>query len=236
VVQACAGMPVANAGIDGDEPPVFAWPLLLCEALLALGSTEAADECLERFLTVTPSAARPLTTAVGTKVRAMVEAARGRAGAAEAAFAEAAEILDGSELVFEQARLADARGRFRVRIGDIRTGADHFDEAVRLYDLLGAVRFGDDARQVRDLLRGTISSGSADTPRLTAKEVAVVTLVAAGRSNREISDELFVTVKTVEYHLGNVFAKVGVRSRTELAAWWHAGHPTTGAAPALRRG
>ena len=50
-------------------------------------------------------------------------------------------------------------------------------------------------------------------------------LVAAGRTNREVAAELIVSPKTVEYHLGHVFAKVGVRSRTELAARLAAGTP-----------
>ena len=43
-------------------------------------------------------------------------------------------------------------------------------------------------------------------------------LVATGRTNREVAAELIVSPKTVEYHLAHVYAKVGVRSRTELAA------------------
>jgi len=225
VVQACSSMPVATPGTDGDEPPSHAWPLLLCEALLAYGSVDAAEECLERFVDVTPAAARPLTLAVATKVRAQVADANGDDDAAREAFAAAASVLDGSPVPFERARLAEARGRFHLKAGDRAEAAAHLDEAVRLYDLLGAVRFGDAARLTRDELHGTTTKATSGTLRLTPKEVAVVTLVAVGRSNREISTELFVTVKTVEYHLGNVFAKVGVRSRTELAAWWHAGHP-----------
>jgi DNA-binding CsgD family transcriptional regulator len=52
---------------------------------------------------------------------------------------------------------------------------------------------------------------------LTPAEVAVARLVADGRTNREVARELVVSVKTVETHLGRVFAKLGVRSRTELA-------------------
>ncbi len=52
---------------------------------------------------------------------------------------------------------------------------------------------------------------------LTAREREVAALVADGLSNREISDRLFVTEKTVETHLASIFAKLGVRSRTEVA-------------------
>ena len=56
----------------------------------------------------------------------------------------------------------------------------------------------------------------ADT--LTPQEEAVTQLVARGLSNREVAAELFVAEKTVQYHLTRVYAKLGVRSRTELAA------------------
>ena len=52
---------------------------------------------------------------------------------------------------------------------------------------------------------------------LTGAEVRVAVAVADGLSNRETAARLFVSVKTIEFHLGNVFRKLGVRNRTELA-------------------
>ena len=57
-------------------------------------------------------------------------------------------------------------------------------------------------------------SGAED---LTASERRVAELAAAGRSNREIAQELFVTPKTVENHLGRVYLKLGVKGRRELS-------------------
>ena len=58
------------------------------------------------------------------------------------------------------------------------------------------------------------------TPRLTRREREVAALVATARSNREIAAELYVNTKTIEFHLANLFSKLGVRNRTALAAWW----------------
>jgi DNA-binding NarL/FixJ family response regulator len=53
---------------------------------------------------------------------------------------------------------------------------------------------------------------------LTPQEQAVTALVARGMSNREVAAELFISAKTVQYHLTRVYAKLGLRSRAELAA------------------
>ena len=51
---------------------------------------------------------------------------------------------------------------------------------------------------------------------LTTSELAVARLVCTGRSNREVAAELYVSVKAVEFHLGHVFDKIGIRSRKDL--------------------
>ena len=61
--------------------------------------------------------------------------------------------------------------------------------------------------------------GSRDSVQLTPQEEAVTALVARGLTNREVAAELFVSPKTVQYHLTRVYAKLGVRSRAELAAF-----------------
>lgn len=60
------------------------------------------------------------------------------------------------------------------------------------------------------------------TSPLTAREAEVLALVAAGAGNREVATRLFISEKTVDRHLANVYLKIGVGSRTAAAAWWHA--------------
>ncbi len=57
-----------------------------------------------------------------------------------------------------------------------------------------------------------------DAAELTPQEEAVTSLVARGLSNREVAAELFISPKTVQYHLTRIYAKLGLRSRAELAA------------------
>ena len=72
---------------------------------------------------------------------------------------------------------------------------------------------------------GGLKSGDAvsirnhtDVSALTPQERAVATLVASGHTNKEVAGELFLSVNTVQYHLTRVYAKFGIRSRSELAA------------------
>jgi DNA-binding NarL/FixJ family response regulator len=63
-----------------------------------------------------------------------------------------------------------------------------------------------------------VSRTGPDRVGLTSQELVVSRLAAQGRSNREIADELVVSIKTIEYHLRNAFAKLDVTSRRQLAA------------------
>src|SRR5262249_9763959 len=65
---------------------------------------------------------------------------------------------------------------------------------------------------------GTTGSQAAGSFGLTAREIEVLRLVAAGRSNRDIAAELFISTKTASVHVSNILAKLNVTSRTEAAA------------------
>jgi DNA-binding NarL/FixJ family response regulator len=98
----------------------------------------------------------------------------------------------------------------------------YLDEALRLQSAAGAER---DAARVRRLLRahgaqrapGRPDPAAAQWPELTASEFAVVRLVTQGASDREVAQRLYISVHTVNSHLRHVFAKLGIRSRVELA-------------------
>ena len=98
----------------------------------------------------------------------------------------------------------------------------YLDEALRLQSAAGAER---DAARVRRLLRdsgaqragGRPDPAAAHWPELTASELAVVRLVIRGATDREVAQRLYISAHTVNSHLRHVFAKLGIRSRVELA-------------------
>ena len=92
------------------------------------------------------------------------------------------------------------------------------EQALGTYERLGMERY---ARDVRILLAAPrpAAPDTAYPGRLTPREVDVVRLIAAGRSNREIAAALVLSERTVERHIANAYRKLGVSSRVDAAAW-----------------
>jgi DNA-binding CsgD family transcriptional regulator len=115
-----------------------------------------------------------------------------------------------------RARLAD--GRALAAAGDRAEAVEALLEAEEAFAAFGAQRRRDEAvRELRRLghrvrARPTTSSDGA----LTAREREIAELVGAGRTNREVAAQLVLSERTIEAHLRNVYAKLGVRSRVEL--------------------
>jgi DNA-binding NarL/FixJ family response regulator len=95
--------------------------------------------------------------------------------------------------------------------GDEDGAGRSLERAAAIFDKLGAAL---DARQTRDL-----TSSSPRPGGLTAREAEVLSLVASGRTNRDIAGDLYLSERTVARHLSNIFTKIGVTSRTGAAAF-----------------
>ena len=87
-------------------------------------------------------------------------------------------------------------------------------QALEIFEALGAVACAERARA--ELAR--IGGRAASSVDLTPTEARVAELVAAGSTNKEVADALFVSVHTVEANLKRIYRKLGIRSRTELAS------------------
>ena len=121
-------------------------------------------------------------------------------------------------LPFELARTELCYGE-RLRRARRRADArPHLDLALRTFTELGALSWAASAQRELAATQGRRRGRGAEAlDRLTDHERRVASLVQRGARNREIAHALFVSERTVEYHLTNIYDKLKVRSRTELA-------------------
>ncbi|MHA6782109.1 AAA family ATPase [Pseudonocardia saturnea] len=200
-----------------DEPGFWLWQDLYADALVAAGRAEEADAFLGPHEELARLRGRRSTVGRLARARGRVEAAVGRPEGAQAAFEQALAATDGLEVPFERARIELAAGQFLRRAGKRRRAADLLVTAQQRFTALGARPFVE--RCGAELAASGLRPGvgpDRDRAGLTAQELVVARLAAAGRSNREVADELVVSIKTVEYHLRNAFQKLDVTSRKQL--------------------
>jgi DNA-binding NarL/FixJ family response regulator len=91
--------------------------------------------------------------------------------------------------------------------------------ALEGFERLEAVRHADAAGALLRSLGAPVRTGPKGVGALTKRELEVLQLIGAGLSNPEIGDRLYITRKTVETHVGNLLAKLGLRNRAEAAAF-----------------
>jgi DNA-binding CsgD family transcriptional regulator len=183
------------------------------EALAALGRLDAATELLDWYEACAGATDRRSALATSRRCRGLLADARGDHAAAAAAIEEALALHAPVRFPLDRARTLVALGRVHRRAQRRRAARDALDQAVLEFDRLGAALWAQRARE--ELAR--IGGRRGERDELTATERRVAELVGRGLSNREAAGELFLSTKTVEFHLRNIYRKLGVRSRTELA-------------------
>ena len=155
---------------------------------------------------------------------ALAAAAYGRAlladgDAAEADFEKAVEHTDATGRRFERARIHLGYGEWLRRARRRVHARPHLRAALEVFDELGAARWA--ARATAELRASGETARRRDVSTatdLTAQERQVAALVRQGLANRDVAAQLFVSPRTVDFHLRNVFAKLQVSSRAELTA------------------
>jgi len=235
---------VRSAGASGavDEPDGFwPWPSLYVDASISLGHLDDAAGALERFEALVVARRSALGAATAARLRGALQSARGRQddADADAAFRHAIALASKLPSPFELALARLAYGAFLRRSGKRTAAVVELRGAQDLFTRLGARPWSDECG------REIAASGLAPRKRrrsqetaLTPQESSVARLVAQGKSNRDVASELVVSVNTIEYHLKNIFAKLGIRSRSQLVLRLAAqppGEQPPGPAGSLRR-
>jgi DNA-binding NarL/FixJ family response regulator len=186
------------------------------ESLIRLGDLAAADDLLAPLEERARRLDRAWALAAAGRCRALLMSAHGHHDAASAALRQAFAAHERLEMPLEHARThlvaGDVARRARRRI----VARKHVETARLMFARLGAAPWTQRAEVELARLGTTRASG----PDLTPAERQVASLVAAGRTNREVATELYMGLRTVEAHLSAAYRKLGVRSRTELTRVW----------------
>ncbi|MFE9694860.1 LuxR C-terminal-related transcriptional regulator [Micromonospora sp. NPDC005806] len=184
------------------------------EAAVRSGRPAGAREPLARYLAWARHIRQPSSDAIAARCRALVEED-------EAHFAQAVHLHEDDAQPYELARTRLAYGEWLRRARRRADARAQLSGALEIFDRLGAELW---AERARAELRATGDVPAA--PRqagdplsvLTPQERQVVRLAAGGASNRDIAAQLFLSPRTVGYHLYKAFPKLGVTSRAQLAA------------------
>ncbi|WP_433710236.1 LuxR C-terminal-related transcriptional regulator [Nocardia sp. CA-084685] len=218
VLRALRPMTQAWAAGEVDDPGQWPWADMYTNALVAVGRYDDADRFLTRHERRAADLGRRAAQARLSAARGHLLGARGELDRARHAFDTALEQLEGLPLRYDRARVSFTYGQILRRAGKRREADTELSVARDLFAALDARTYV--TRCDRELKAGGVNIRRADRTdsQLTPQEKAVAQLVARGLPNREVAAELFISAKTVQYHLTNIYAKLGIRSRGELAA------------------
>ncbi|MDA0165702.1 LuxR C-terminal-related transcriptional regulator, partial [Solirubrobacter ginsenosidimutans] len=185
----------------------------LVEAAAACGDETLARRALKALCERTQPSGTGWALGVEARARALVS----DGDAAESSYREAIALLDGCGMSVERARAQLLYGEWLGRAGRRSDAREQLRAAHDSFTAMGAPAFADRAA------RGLRSGGEPARRRvkrtredLTAQEAHIARLARDGLTNAQIGGQLFISPRTVEYHLKKVFAKLGVASRDQL--------------------
>ena len=208
----------ARAMGRAEIPGVADWLSLEAEALIGLGRRDDAGQALAELDAAIPACGLPSASMTAARLHGNLAVLRGDLAGAEEFFATAWQLAAGLALPFQLARLERDDGRRLRRAGDRQSAVVRLRQARDHLAALGAQPYVAACERELAHCGAEIRPERRPAWNLTASELAVARLVSTGRSNREVAGELYVSVKAVEFHLGHVFDKIGIRSRKDLAA------------------
>lgn len=183
------------------------------EIMLAASDVQAARVAADELSKIADDFDAPLLRAVADRSQGAVLLVEGDARAALDPLRHAWTCWQELEAPYEAARVRVLIGLCCRELGDEDTADMDLDAARRVFEQLGAAP---DLARVEALSRKAAAKSAGG---LTAREVQVTRLVAAGKTNRAIAADLFIAEKTVARHMSNIFTKLGLSSRSGVTAY-----------------
>lgn len=196
--------------IGTNNPAMLGWRSRLARLQIAAGDSDDSFDLIDEEIYYARAFGAPRALATALRVS-------GEARNEVEPIEEALSLLDGSLARLERAYCSLALGKVLFAKGSNKEAREALIEALMVGEMAGSVAIQDEARQALRVAgakpRRPVVTGIA---ALTPGELRVARFAARGYSNREIAEALFVTVKAVEWHLGNAYRKLGIRSRIQL--------------------
>jgi DNA-binding CsgD family transcriptional regulator len=203
-----------EAGADSRVLAMSGWVLVeLVEAASRTGDTELAADALERLSESTSASGSDWGSGIEARSRALLSDGE----AAERHYQEAIERLGRTHIRAELARAHLVYGEWLRREQRRLDARTQLHTAYDLFTEMGLEAFAERARRELRATGETARKRTAETSgELTAQEALIAQLARDGLSNPEIGGRLFISPRTVEYHLRKVFLKLDITSRNEL--------------------
>ncbi|HWM17486.1 MAG TPA: AAA family ATPase [Microbacterium sp.] len=184
------------------------------EAASRAGQTAQAAAVLEQLSLSTQASQTEWALGIEARSRALVVDDT----AAEPLYREAIDRLSRTRVRMELARAHLLAGEWLRRIGRRRDARDDLRAAFEMFSDFGAVALAERARRELLATGETVRKRAhTDDPQLTPQESQIAALAAKGKTNPAIGAELFISARTVEWHLRKVYGKLGIATRKELA-------------------
>jgi DNA-binding CsgD family transcriptional regulator len=205
---------VALESMGVVEPTVvFTLPDLV-EALVRAGRTEEAEQSLDKLARRARASGLVWPNATAARCAGLLASDE----EFEDHFRAALAWHERAPQAFERARTHLCFGERLRRARQATAAREHLRTAADVFARLGARPWIERADGELAATGERRRARGPETSELTPRELQIALLVAQGATNKEAAAALFVTAKTIEFHLGHVYRKLGVRSRTELAA------------------
>ena len=179
------------------------------------GNLTLARQHAESALRLASDPRQPLRIVAAQRLLGQLDTRAGDAETAEARLAESLRLAEACAAPFEQALSLLALAELRLCTGQTA-------EALLLLDHVRAICLPLEARPTLERvaeLEARIGTGRNKPDGLTAREVEVLRLIASGQSNRQIADTLFLSPRTIERHIANIYLKIDAHNKTEATAY-----------------
>ena len=204
----------AETACEYEDLGVLQWALTeLIEAASRCGRTDRAAIAFQRLSETTVTSGTDWALGIEARSRALLNEDE----SADELYREAIERLGRTHAHAELARAHLVYGEWLRRIGRRVDAREHLRTAHSMFARMGAEAFAERARRELVATGETVRKRTVETRfELTAQEAQIAQLAAEGRTNPEIGAELFISARTVEWHLRKVYPKLGISSRRQL--------------------